>query len=325
MKKRIFIWFVFLMLLQFTLISFVIAADLPKNVAVTINGFPIYNPEVDQELQAIMPMNQNFHGKMSNEKMEGIRKEALQKLIDLELKYQDALSKNVKLLSDERKNVFKIMSKRFDSNEKMQAAIKAAGFTTEIFEHFIERPLLVKKITKKEVDDKILVTDEMVKKYYDSNISRYSKPKAYRASQILLKIDPSLSSEDKNKIRIRAEVILKKIKAGADFSDTASKESEDMSYIKGGDLGYFHAGQVLEEFENSIKTMKVGETSELIETLYGLHIIKLTDIQPPRQILFDEIKEKIKKDLVSLETKRYTELWVTGINKKSIIKYSVVK
>lgn len=310
--------------LLFIMCISVIAAENPKIDAV-VNGFPIYSVEVEQEVLTVLPMSAGFHGKMPPEKMNELRKEALQRLIDLELKFQDARAKNLQLSSGEREAAIKKVSGRFNSKDEFEAAIKDAGFTREIFEHFVERPLLTTQISKKEIEDKVSITDDMVTKYYDSNKSRYSKPKAYRASHILFKIDPSIPLEEKKKVRTRAEMITKKIKDGADFGDIAAKESEDLSFIKGGDLGYFHAGQILDELEKTLDTMKVGEVSGLIESLYGLHLVKLTDMQSPRRIPFEEIKDKIKKDLIDSEKKRLMEQWISSINNKAVITYPAAK
>lgn len=307
-----------------TLCSVAVAED-EKGVAVIINGTPVYLAEVEQEVMSVLPTSMGFHGKMPPEKMAELRKEALQRLINLELKYQDAAAKKVQLSKDERDEAIKKATGRFKNNAELEMAIKEAGFTRERFERFIERPLVAKLIVKKEVDDRVATTDEMVKKYYDANKVRYNKPKEYRASHILFKVDPSLVAEDKKKIRTRAEGVLKKIKDGADFSDVAAKESDDMSFIKGGDLGYFHSGQILEELEKQLDVLKVGEMSNIIESLYGYHLVKLTDMRQSRQIAFEEIKDKIKKDLIDSEKKRYMEEWFSGITKKAVITYPAAK
>lgn len=313
----------FAMLMFLSAASFAFGDD--KNIAATVNGTPIYEVEVQQEVLAVLPTSMGFHGKMSPEKTAELRKEALQRLVDLELKYQDAAAKKIALPKEEREQAIQKAEKRFKNEADLEKAIKSAGFTREQYEKFIERPLVAKLLTKMEVDDKIKVTDDMVKNYYDTNKKRYNKPKQYRASHILCKIDPSLNSEDKKKVRIRAEAILKKIKDGADFGDVASKESDDMTFIKGGDLGYFHAGQTLEELEKQLDLLKVGEMSGIIESLYGLHIVKLTDMRPARQLNFDEIKEKIKKELIESEKKHYFEQWFSGVTKKANISYPAVK
>lgn len=300
-------------------------AEEPAGVAAVVNGTTILAVEVEQELRSIIPMNQGFHGAMPEEKLVALRKEALQRLVDAELKYQDARAKKIELSDDERSAAIKKNTSQFRNKAELEAAIKEAGFTRDLYEHFIERPLVSAKISKAEIDDKVTTTDAMVKAYYDKNLNRYVKPKEFRASHILFKIDPSLSNEEKAKVRARGEGILKKIKDGADFGEVASKNSDDLSWIKGGDLGYFHAGQMLPEIEKILDTMKVGEMSGLIESLYGWHLVKLTDLRPSRQLPFEEIKEKIKKDLIESEKKRLKEQWISSITKKAVITYPAVK
>lgn len=324
MKNKIFVVMISLLCLALEF-SVVVAADEQKGIAAIVNGVPVYSVEIEQEVLTVLPISTSFHGKMSAEKMGELRKEAMERILDNELKYQDAIAKGVKLSNEERDAAIKKNTGRFKNESELESAIKEAGFTRASFEHFIERPLVAALITKKEVDEKVRTTDEMVKKYYETNKSSYNKPKEFRASHILFKVDPSISTEDKNKIRLRAEAVLKKIKDGADFADVAAKESDDMSFIKGGDLGYFHAGQILAELEKPLDSMKVGDMSGLIESLYGYHLVKLTDMRPPRLIPFEEIKVKIKKDLINSEKKRLKDQWISGITKKAVITYPVAK
>jgi parvulin-like peptidyl-prolyl isomerase len=175
---------------------------------------------------------------------------------------------------------------------------------------------------KREVDDKVVVTDEAVRQHYTENKTKFLKPAEYRASQIMIKVDPSSNKEEKTALREKAEKILKKVQNGADFAQLAEQESDDMSRIKGGDLGFFHAGVTEAEFDEAIKQMKVGEIRGLVETIYGFHIIKLTDKKEPHQLEFDEIKAKIKNQLVDAEKKRLSTQWMDQLKGKATIVYS---
>ncbi|MGB9081406.1 MAG: peptidylprolyl isomerase, partial [Desulfuromonadaceae bacterium] len=174
-------------------------------------------------------------------------------------------------------------------------------------------------------DGAVTISPEKVKNHYTVNIARYSKPEEFRASQILIKVDPSLNTEEKKALKAKAEDILKRIKAGEKFEEIAINESDDASRVKGGDLGYFHSGQTVPEFEEAILKLKVGEVSDVIETLYGFHIIRLTEKRAARLIPFDEIQDRIKKDLVDAEKKRLLENWMGKLYKNAKISYPGVK
>lgn len=296
------------------------AETLSKVVAV-VNGVNLSEADLNQEISIIMPMNQPFHGKISDEKMKKVRSDAMKTLVDYELRAQDARSKGIKIpqaVIDEEMNK---MVKKFKTKEALAAAYKGAGFTKKTFLRIMERRLLAEKILVSEVDNKISVTPEKLKNYYDLNASKYNMPEQFRASHILIKVDPGANQEQRKAFRANAEAILKRIKGGEKFEAIAINESDDPSKIKGGDMGYFHVGQAAPEFEEALKKLKVGETSDVIESLYGYHIIRLTDRRPPRQVTYDEIQERIKKDLISSQKRSLLEEWMAGLYKKAKITY----
>ncbi len=313
--------FLVLALLVAVCLPLAVNAETVSKVVAVVNGVNLSEADLNQEIGIIMPMNQPFHGKISDEKMKKVRSDAMKILVDYELRAQDARSKGMKIpqaVLDEEMNK---MVKKFKTKEDLAAAYKGAGFTKKTFLRIMERRLLAEKILVSEVDDKVSVTPEKIKNYYDSNPSKYNMPEQFRASHILIKVDPGAGQELRKAFRANAEAVLKRIKDGEKFEEIAINESDDPSKIKGGDLGYFHAGQTVAEFEEALTKLKVGETSDVVESLYGYHIIRLTERRPPRQIPFDDIQDKIKKDLISSQKSNLLEEWMGGLYKKAKITY----
>jgi peptidyl-prolyl cis-trans isomerase C len=111
---------------------------------------------------------------------------------------------------------------------------------------------------------------------------------------------------------------------GADFTDFAAKFSNDDTRIKGGDLGYFHAGQSDDpDFDTVIQKLKVGEISPVIKSLKGFYMVKLIDKKPPRQLPFEELKDKLRQMLLTSEKDRLFSSWMDGLKKNAKIVYAV--
>jgi parvulin-like peptidyl-prolyl isomerase len=303
-------------------VTFAVAAQEGVAVVAVVNGISLSEAELNQEIGRIMPQNKGFHGNLSPEKMSKIRSEAMQKLVDSELQFQDARKKGMKAEEAELKASIDTFAARFKSVKEFQAAIIASGFDEQGFSRFAERQMLVARIIQAEVDNKVDVSDASIKSFYENNSSRYSKPQEFRASHILFKVDPAASAEEREAVRKKAEDVLKRIKAGGNFAEIASKESDDLTKIKGGDLGYFHAGQTVSGFEDVLGKMNVGDTSDIVETIYGYHIVRLTDRKAPRVIPFEEMRDKIRADLVKSEKARLFDQWMSGLRSKAIITYS---
>jgi peptidyl-prolyl cis-trans isomerase D len=141
---------------------------------------------------------------------------------------------------------------------------------------------------------KVIVPAGDVQRYYNDNISQYQTPEQIRASHILL----NTTGKDEAAVRKQAEDILAQVKAGGDFAALATKFSEDPgSKANGGDLDYFGRGRMVPEFETAAFALSVGQTSELVKSQFGFHIIKLTDKKPAVTRPLDEVRPQIEDQL----------------------------
>jgi peptidyl-prolyl cis-trans isomerase D len=138
------------------------------------------------------------------------------------------------------------------------------------------------------------VTSREIEKSYNDNIELYSTPEQVRASHILLKTDGKNDAE----VKTKAEEILKDVKAGKDFAELAKKHSQDEQSAKnGGDLDYFPRGKMVPEFDEAAFVMQPGQTSDLVKTQFGFHIIKLVDKKPAATRTLDEVRAQITEQL----------------------------
>jgi hypothetical protein len=121
--------------------------------------------------------------------------------------------------------------------------------------------------------------------------------------------DPAGSQDEKNQILARAQAVLKRVQAGENFAKLAAAHSDDAgSKAKGGDLGYFSPGQMVPDFEDVAFYTNPGETSDIVETKYGYHIIRVEDHIDARERSFEEMKdvirEKLHKQLVMFKVEK---------------------
>lgn len=128
---------------------------------------------------------------------------------------------------------------------------------------------------------------------FEQNKATFSTPEQVRASHILFKTE----GKDKDAVRKQAETVLAKVKAGGDFAALATQYSEDSSKDNGGDLDYFGRGAMVKPFEDAAWALQVGQTSGLVESQFGFHIIKLTDRKPAITRTFDQVKPQLEDQL----------------------------
>lgn len=152
----------------------------------------------------------------------------------------------------------------------------------------------------------VQVAEEAVKSYYDQNKARYGTEEQRRASHILIASEGS----DKAGARKQAEEILAKVKANPnDFAKLARENSKDPgSAAQGGDLGFFGRGMMVKPFEETAYRLNAGEISDVVETDFGFHIIRVTEIKPAQAKPFAEVRAAIEKELRNQQAqKNFTE------------------
>lgn len=142
----------------------------------------------------------------------------------------------------------------------------------------------------------VSINEEDVRKYYDENVARYSTPEERRASHILIAADKSLAAPERAKAKAKAEELLAEIRKTPDaFAELAKKNSQDLgSAVKGGDLDFFGRGAMVKPFEDSAYSLKVGETSDVVESDFGFHIIRLTDKRGGDKRSFEDVRPEIE-------------------------------
>lgn len=156
----------------------------------------------------------------------------------------------------------------------------------------------------------VAVPDEDLRRYYDENASRWTVAEERRASHILVKTEPGMSSAQKGEAKKKAEDLLAQVRKNpASFADVAKKESQDPgSAANGGDLDFFGRGMMTKPFEDAVYAMKTGEISNLIETDFGYHIITLTGIRGGDKKPFDAVRAEIEAEVrKTLAQKKYAE------------------
>ena len=146
---------------------------------------------------------------------------------------------------------------------------------------------------------KMQTTEEEAKKFYNENAAKFQGNEQRHASHILIGVSATASAEAKAEAKKKAEQVLAEVKKNpAKFAELAKKYSQDPgSAEKGGDLGTFGRGSMVKPFEDAVFSMKPGDVSGLVQSDFGYHIIKLSEIVGQGQG-FDALKPQIRAELM---------------------------
>lgn len=223
----------------------------------------------------------------------------LDQMIDIEVVCQQAEKDNLVPTKEEVDKAFKELKKSIDEDEEYKKTLEDLGVDDAYLKSQQEQELILQKY-KENFEKNLKISDEEMEKYYEEHKTDYYKDEV-KASHILIStVDDNgkeLSEAKKKEAKKKAEEILKKAKNGEEFSELAKDNSDDTgSASQGGDLGYFTKGQMVQEFEDAAFSLESGEISDIVESEYGYHIIKVYD-KIDEQLPFDEVKDEIKSTL----------------------------
>lgn len=169
----------------------------------------------------------------------------------------------------------------------------------------------------------LVVSDADLRTYYEQNQARLAGAEERRASHILINAPKSASADERAKAKARAEQLLTQVRAKPDsFADVAKKNSQDPgSAAQGGDLDWFRRGAMVKPFEDAAFSLKKGDVSDLVETEFGYHIIRLTDIKAPKTRSFEdmrpELEQEVKKQQAQRKFAEQAEAFTNGVYEQS--------
>ena len=157
---------------------------------------------------------------------------------------------------------------------------------------------------------KVSIKDEDLQRFYEQNANRYTQAEERRASHILIKAEADMPAAERQKARERAQAVLAEVRADpSKFEALAKAKSEDPgSAAQGGDLDFFGRGAMVKGFEDAVFAMKPGEIGNVVETEFGFHIIRLTEVRGGEKKPFDAVRAEIEQEVRrQLAQRRFAE------------------
>jgi peptidyl-prolyl cis-trans isomerase D len=144
----------------------------------------------------------------------------------------------------------------------------------------------------------VSLSEDDLRTYYEQNKARYGAPEQRRASHILIRLEPGAPPAERERAMTRARALAAQARGGADFAALARANSQDPgSAVQGGDLGLFTRDAMVKPFADAAFALKVGEISDVVESDFGLHVIRVSAIQPAGEQPFATVRGAIEAEL----------------------------
>jgi foldase protein PrsA len=233
-------------------------------------------------------------------------KQTLDNMINELIVNQAAQKAGITVTDQDVQTELDALKKQMGSEDMYQQALQQYGMT----EAKLKEQLHMQAALKKLLADKISVTDDAIKTYYDQNKQQYATPEQVQLSQIVVK-----TKDD-------AAAIVSQLKGGADFAALAKEKSTDTnSKDKGGALDYVSKGTLDPAVEKAAFALKTGEISDPVQAANGsFYVLKVTDHKAAATPTLEEKKADIKNELESQQLSQLSPTWLDEQKSKATIK-----
>ena len=291
-------------------------ASVSEDVVASVNGKEITNAELEKAYQGRINGAQQLP---TPEEAQALKFQLITQMINDEILLQMASSSGLTATDAEVETKFTDLKSQY-TEEQFQTMLKDQKMTADDIKAEMRKGLTVEKLITKEITQRINVSDAEIKDLFEKNKASFNLPEGYRLQHILVtpfpeqqvtnaKRDDARSPAD---AKTKAEKIFRDIQGGQDFGLVARDWSEDRdSAPNGGDLGFRSLADMESldpKMSQAVQRLKIGETSPLLETKYGYHVLKLLerdsggqkDLSSPqvqaqiRQVIFNRKEEMLR-------------------------------
>jgi len=291
-----------------------VPAQLPDVVA-RVNGEDVKKAELDM---AIKTLEDRARTPVPAEQRDAVFRQVLDRIIGYHLLVQEARNRKIAAPPWEVDGQIEQIKKQFPTEDAFKQMLQSRGVTVESLRKDTTDTIAVNQMLQKELDPKIKVTEADMKTFFDQNRPKFRQEDSVHASHILIRVDEKADAAARTVAKAKAEDLLKQLKKGVAFADLAKKNSEDPgSAANGGDLGFFSRGQMVPAFEAAAFALQPGQTSSVIETPFGYHVIRVSEAKPGRDLNYDEVKGQIDEYLKQQQRDQYSQEFVDQLRAKA--------
>jgi peptidyl-prolyl cis-trans isomerase C len=286
------------------------------SVAVIVNGFGVTEAELQEiikpDLEKMAQQGKQLPPAFAQALEKRLRQQAIDKIIVGRLLDEQVKEANIVITEEElASQITKVAAAQKPplSLDEFKTKLAEYGQDFDELKQQFRKRLAYMKVMEAQWAGKINITEEDAKKYYDENPTNFEVKEQVRASHILIKTDTTDSEADPNQVKAEAKAkiqgLLEQIKGGADFAELAKANSDCPSAARGGDLDFFPRGKMVPPFEKAAFELEVGKVSDIVETRFGYHIIKVTDHKDASTTSFEQAKNSL---IIQLTQQKQAEI-----------------
>ena len=267
----------------------------PGAVVMTVNDQPVYSWEIGILIPQIQ---QEMSGQGQQPDRDEVINGAVQRIVGSRLLGQEARRRKVEIDDARVDAALAQIEERAGGREGLENALVGMGATYDLLRASVEETELVKTFVTTRLEPQVSVSESDVLAFYNANPEMFARPDMVRASHILIRLLPNSTTADKKEARNRATAAHQRVVAGEDFAVVAREVSDGSNAADGGDMGFFAQDSMVPALADAAFALQVGAISDVIETQFGFHILKLMEKRPASKMSFEEARAPVKQLLI---------------------------
>jgi len=306
----------------FILVSVVITAshaEIVDKIVVIVDDEIITQGEIDRIL---LPIYQQYSGLYSGdqlaEKIEEVRQNIIQKLVNDKLLLTEAKRREVQVSERELEDKVDEVRARFSSEKEFMATLAQENMLlSDLKDQYRER-MMIDKLIDAEIRRKISVAPHEVLNFYEESKQKFSEPERVKLRSLLIRVNGGRTDEAALEL---SREILERLNEGGDFALLAQEYSDGPYADSGGDMGWVRKGELMKKIDTLVFNMQPGEISGVLKTNLGYHIFKVEEKAAAQIMSFDEAKDVAEQMLFTKKTEEKLKEWLKQLKKNAYIAF----
>lgn len=278
-----------------------------------VNGVAVTSDRLSAALANLIPQ-ESFHRNVSVDRMAEFRQQALSSVIDEELEYQDGVRRGISASDADLKAAWTATVARNGGERAFGNSMRHAGTSEALVRRELARRIVVEKTVNRAVLEHCAVTRDEAQRFFAEHPERFVEPEQLHVFGITVGVDPASPPATWQEAKRRAVEARAALDAGVSFAAVAGAHSTDPSRATGGDMGFVHRGGLASPFDEAVGTLQVGTPSDVIESIYGYHILVVSEVRQQERKPFNQIGDTLVKDLSAKRCGEQKGAWVAALH-----------
>jgi peptidyl-prolyl cis-trans isomerase SurA len=310
-----------LLLSVFMLARGYLLAEVTNRIVAKVNSDIITLHDLNASIKKLTGLSAKELQRQDEKKFYQIRRAVLDKLINQKIAEQQIIKLGIKVTAkDVEEAIEKVKRENNFTQEGLINSLKQEGLSLKEYKDEIEKEIERFQLVNYEVKSKIVITEEELKKYYQTHTKEYTEVPKVRLERIFLQVKSANDKKEIARVKSVGVEILQRLKQGHDFSKVAKIYSQGPAGPEGGNLGWIEVSQLEPILKEKITKLSVGEYTDLDFSPSGFQIIKLAEEKKGGLKPFEKIRDPIYSQLFKEKVEKRYAAWLNKLRKESFIK-----